>query len=321
MSTCQHTIARPVSVAGMGLHSGQRVHMRLLPAPAGHGIRFVRTDTPQPVEIPASHRYVSSTSHATVLARNGVAVGTVEHVLAALSGLAIDNCRIEINGPEVPILDGSAEPLVSLLRDTAGRCSQEAERRYLQVTRPFAWEEGESAIMVEPFAGFKITCSIDFPHRLIRQQELVLTLNPRTFANRIAPARTFGFLEQIEMLRQNGLALGGSLENAVVLDRFGVLNEEGLRFADEFVRHKLLDCIGDLALLGHPMQGHVVVRKAGHTQHAAFVRALARQTDCWRLTKHPEAACPRRAQHPLPVLPAAPGLAAFRPVVIGKPAF
>ncbi len=315
----QHTLQRPVTVAGIGLHTGRRITMTLRPAPADSGIRFVRTDRGPHAVVPASYRHIRSTNHATELAAGGVSINTVEHLLAALAGLAIDNCVIELDGPEVPIMDGSAEPFVALLRDTAGRRPQAALRRYLVVTRPVSWSDGDRSVMIEPFDGFKVTCSIDFPHRLIRQQEISVTVTPRAFAERIAPARTFGFLEQIEELRQAGCALGGSLENAVVLDRFGVVNEEGLRFTDEFVRHKVLDCIGDLALLGRPLRGHVIVRKAGHTQHAAFMQEFAAKHRRWRLVAA-DRCRPRPNRQPLPVLPVIPGLIASRPVVTGKPA-
>ncbi|MBI2222588.1 MAG: UDP-3-O-acyl-N-acetylglucosamine deacetylase, partial [Acidobacteria bacterium] len=248
--SAQRTLRRSISCAGIGLHSGNKVTLSLKPAPADYGIRFVRTDLAG-LEIPATVTHLGGIAYATALARETGSVETVEHLLAALSTLGVDNVRIELDYPEVPIMDGSAAPFVYLVHE-AGVKRLPAPRRYLKVIRPIALSQGDKHIALYPSDHFKVTYSISFDHPLLRHQSRTLRINEETFVEEIAPARTFGFLKEVETLRQKGLALGGSLDNAVVLGETSVLNN-ALRFEDEFVRHKILDVIGDLALVGHPL--------------------------------------------------------------------
>lgn len=282
MEKFQHTLKKPVRIAGVGLHNGRRVTLNILPALENSGIRFARkVETGKTVQISAFMTNITDTKLATTIGVDQVSVSTVEHIMAAFAGLAIDNAIVEIDDAEVPILDGSAALFVQVLQK-AQRQRQRSRRRMIRINKEITMVDGDRSVTVRPCGDFRVTCEIDFPHEIIRKQEYSVRVSPRLFIDQIAPARTFGFLEEIEALRQNGLALGGSLENAVVVSRFGgVLNEEGLRFADEFVRHKALDLIGDLALLGCPVLGHVIARKAGHAQHLRFMQKLAQATDAW----------------------------------------
>lgn len=274
----QHTLGREVSFSGIGLHSGLPIALVVKPAPADTGIRFVRTDLG--VEIPALMDRVVDTTLATTIGKGEAMVSTTEHLLAALSGLGIDNAVVELNGPEVPIMDGSAGPFVHLLKKVE-RCPQEATRRMIKIIRELSCSAGDSTITVRPHNGFRVTCEIDFSHQLIRRQRYTVEVTPKRFIKEISTARTFGFVEQVEQLRANGLALGGSLANAVVMDRTGILNAEGLRFNDEFVRHKVLDLIGDLALMGCPLLGHVIASKPGHGLHLSLMKELVAHPECW----------------------------------------
>jgi UDP-3-O-[3-hydroxymyristoyl] N-acetylglucosamine deacetylase len=277
------------------------VRLELRPAPADHGIRFVRTDVG--VEIPASLENLARLDHATSLSQGGVSIDTVEHLLSALGALGVDDVAVHVDGPELPILDGSAAPFVILIHE-AGLRPLGAPRRHLKVLKPIELVRGSKWIRLTPADQLRISYEIGFDHPLLRHQELSLRLTPETFVEDIAPARTFGFLHEVEMLRRAGLALGGSLENAVVIGESGVLNK--LRFEDEFVRHKILDLIGDMTLLGHPLIGHVEAHRAGHALHTAAALALLQDTEAWTLVTHPQ----------LPVWgvrPAAPGLV-FEPL-------
>lgn len=280
----RRTLKRSVGCTGIGLHSGKPVRLVLKPAPAEHGLRFRRTDVG--VEIPASLEYVARLDHATTLSRDGVGVETVEHLLSALYALGVDDALIEVDGPEIPILDGSAAPFVILIHE-AGLKPLPAPRRYLKVTRPVEVVRGGKSIRVTPADHFQVSYTIGFDHHLLRHQAVSFRVTSATFAESIAPARTFGFLREVEMLRRNGLALGGSLENAVVIGETGVLNNK-LRFEDEFARHKVLDAVGDLALLGYPLAGHVQASKAGHALHAALAHKLLATADAWALVAHPQ---------------------------------
>jgi UDP-3-O-[3-hydroxymyristoyl] N-acetylglucosamine deacetylase len=280
----RRTLRRPIGCTGIGLHSGKPVRLELLPAPAGHGISFRRTDVG--VEIAASVENLGKLDHATSLIRDGVSIDTVEHLLSALHGLGVDDVKVEVSGPEVPILDGSAAPFVLLIHE-AGLRPQRLARRYLKVLKPVEVVRGGKWARFTPADHLRITYSIGFDHPLLRQQSFSLRVSPTSFAEEIAPARTFGFLRDVETLRRNGLALGGSLENAVVIGESGVLNNK-LRFEDEFVRHKILDAIGDLALVGHPLLGHLEASKAGHALHAALVQELLNRHDAWALVSHPQ---------------------------------
>jgi UDP-3-O-[3-hydroxymyristoyl] N-acetylglucosamine deacetylase len=274
----QRTLRRQISCAGIGLHSGHKVTLTLKPAPPDTGIVFRRTDVG--VEIPARVQNVSTVHYATVLGRDGITVETVEHLLAALSSVGIDNLFIELTRNEVPIMDGSAAPFLFLVQE-AGVRAQAAPRRYLKVLRPVQVSAGDKRIAVYPSDHFKVSYTISFDHPLLRHQSRTERITEQSFAEQIAPARTFGFLKEVEMLRQQGLALGGSLENAVVIGDAGVLN--ALRFEDEFVRHKILDLVGDLALVGHPVVGHVVVHRGGHALHTALAAQLLQERDAWVL--------------------------------------
>lgn len=282
MTDVQHTIRRSVSCSGIGLHSGKRVTMSLKPARAGRGIRFRRADLGG-IEIPATVDNVDRLHYATALSRDAGTVETVEHLLAALVGLGVDNVVVELNQPEVPIMDGSAASFVYLVHE-AGLKRLTRPRRYLKVLRSVSLTRGDKSIALYPSEHFKVTYTISFDHPLLRHMTHALRITQESFVDEIAPARTFGFLKEVEMLRKKGLALGGSLDNAVVLGETGILNNS-LRFEDEFVRHKILDAIGDLALLGSPVIGHLVAHRGGHELHAAFAEKFLRETDAWRLVE------------------------------------
>jgi UDP-3-O-[3-hydroxymyristoyl] N-acetylglucosamine deacetylase len=280
----QRTLRRPTSCAGIGLHSGKKVTLSLKPAPADSGIRFRRSDLGG-LEVSATVQQVGGINYATGLTRDAVKVDTVEHLLGALVSLGIDNAVVELNSPEVPIMDGSAAPFVYLIQE-AGVKTLNAPRRYLKVTRPMSLSRGDKRIARYPSDHFKVTYSIAFDHPLLRHQSRTIRLSEAAFIDDIAPARTFTFLKEVEMLRQQGLALGGSLENAVVIGDTGVLNN-GLRFDDEFVRHKILDVIGDMALVGYPIIGHLVAHRGGHALHTAFAAQVVEESDAWTLVDAP----------------------------------
>ena len=288
----QTTLCTSAAVCGVGLHTGTMVNARLTPAPAFTGYIFRRVDLGG-FDVPATPSSVARVSYATTLMRKGVMVSTVEHLLAALIGLEIDNCIIEIDGMEVPILDGSAEPWVDLIED-AGTCRLEAERNYLQIVRPIEVRESNRSIRIEPADEYRITCRIDFEHPVVGRQERSVAIAGGSFARELAAARTFGFEREIETLRQAGLIQGGSLENAIVLTSAGgMLNEVALRWPDEFVRHKMIDIIGDLALFGMPVLGHVVADKAGHALHTQLVAKVLRDESAWRICERAPLAASR----------------------------
>lgn len=280
----QRTLRRAISCTGIGLHSGNKVTLSLKPAPADFGIRFRRTDL-DGLEIPANVANLAGIQHATGLARDAGTVDTVEHLLAALASLRIDNVVVELNHPEVPIMDGSSAPFVYLIHE-AGVKRLAAPRRFLKVVRPVSLSRGDKRIALYPSDHFKVTYSIAFDHPLLRHQSRTIRLSEESFIEEIAPARTFGFLKEVESLRQHGLALGGSLENAIVIGDSGVLNPS-LRFEDEFVRHKILDAIGDMALVGYPIIGHLVAHRGGHALHTAFAAKLLDEVDAWRVIEMP----------------------------------
>jgi len=285
--TSQRTLRRSITCAGIGLHSGNRVTLTLRPAPADFGIRFRRADLGG-LEIPARIEHVASLNYATGLSFAGATVETVEHLLAALVSQGVDNVAVELNTPEVPIMDGSAAPFVYLIQE-AGIRKLSTPRRYLKVLRPLSLTRGDKHIAVYPADDFRVTYTISFDHPLLRHQSRSVVVEPASFAEELAPARTFGFLKDLEMLRQQGLTLGGSLDNAIVLGETGILNNT-LRFDDEFVRHKILDVIGDLALVGHPIIGHVVAQRGGHALHTARGAELLEQRDAWTFVETPAAA-------------------------------
>ncbi len=275
----QRTLRQVTLCTGIGLHSGKKVSISLKPAAADTGVRFFRADLG--VEIPAHVSCLGGIQQLqTWLTKDSASVETVEHLLSALCSLGIDNALIELNQSEVPIMDGSAAPWVYLIQ-SAGTRELAAPRRTLEVLSPVEVRDGDKRMAVYPAENFKVTYTINFDHPLLRHQEKTLDITEQVYVDEIAPARTFGFLKEVEMLRQRGQALGGSLDNAVVIGETGVLNP--LRFDDEFVRHKMLDAIGDLALVGHQIRGHLVVQRGGHALHTAFATELLRQTDAWRL--------------------------------------
>src|ERR1700674_1275984 len=280
----QRTLRRAVSCAGIGLHSGKKVTLSLKPAPADFGIRFRRADLGG-LEIPATVTNLGGIQYATGLSLREGSVETIEHLLAALVSLGVDNVVVELNHPEVPIMDGSAAPFIYLIHE-AGLKRLAAPKRFLKIVRPIALSRGDKRIALYPSDHFKVTYSISFDHPLLRHQTRTLEISEESFIEEIAPARTFGFLKEVETLRQNGLALGGSLENAIVLGETGVLNN-ALRFEDEFVRHKILDAIGDLALVGYPVIGHLVAHRAGHALHTEFAAKILEETHAWRLIEAP----------------------------------
>ena len=282
----QRTLKRSLSCAGIGLHSGKKVNLSLKPAPAGTGIRFRRTDLGG-VEIPARVSHVGAVAYATQLKLGEARVETVEHLLAALASTRIDNAFIEVNTPEVPIMDGSSAPFIYLVQEAGVRTLAEP-RKYLKVTRPVTLTRGDKQIALFPSDHFKVSYTIGFDHPLLRHQTRTIVVTEDSFIEDIAPARTFTFLKEVEMLRQNGLALGGSLDNAIVISDTGVLNSS-LRFEDEFVRHKILDLIGDFALLGHQVIAHAVVHRGGHALHTAMAAQLLQESDAWQLVEEPSA--------------------------------
>jgi UDP-3-O-[3-hydroxymyristoyl] N-acetylglucosamine deacetylase len=279
----QRTIAEKISCTGIGLHSGEPVQLTLNPARAGSGIVFVRTDLPTPVEIPARPDCVTATQYATTLGRGRATVGTVEHLLAAVYSLGVDNLRVEVDGPEVPVMDGSSASFVFLLR-SAGVFPQPAPRARLRVQRPLEIRDGERWIRIEPARELRITYAVDYLHPAIGRQTLTdLRVDGDSFERELCRARTFGFLHEVQTLWKLGLARGGNLDNTVVLDEERVLNREGLRFPDEFVRHKVLDLVGDLALLGMPVEGHVHVERGGHALHQRLLGELLASQRAWRV--------------------------------------
>jgi UDP-3-O-[3-hydroxymyristoyl] N-acetylglucosamine deacetylase len=276
----QRTLKTLVSASGVGLHTGQKVRITLRPAPADTGIVFRRIDLSSPLEIPARADLVGETRLSSCLVREGVKIYTVEHLMSALAGLGIDNAYIDLDATELPIMDGSASPFVLLLQQ-AGISAQAAPKRFLRVMRQVEVKDGDKWARLEPYEGYKLSFSIDFRHPVIERstQSVEVDFADTSYLKEIARARTFGFMHEVESLRESGLALGGGLDNAVVLDEYRVLNAEGLRFADEFIRHKLLDAIGDLYLLGKPLLGAFSAHKSGHALNNRLLRALLRDAN------------------------------------------
>ncbi len=266
------TIERPVETRGVGLHSGVPVSIRILPAPPAVGIVFVRTDL-EGFRIPANWRNVARVSYATSLMRQGVLISTTEHLLSVLYSMGIDNVFVEIDNLEVPILDGSGRPFVDLLRE-AGTRTYRRKRKYLRVLEPVSVEGNGKRISIFPSNTFRLECAIFFDHPMVGRQRLDMEVTGESYAAEIAPARTFGFAHELDKMRDMGLIRGASLDNAIGFDQTGVMNEGGLRFPDEPCRHKTLDLIGDLALIGRPLLGHVVAERAGHAMHTALVSKI-----------------------------------------------
>ena len=277
----QTTLAKSIEISGIGLHTGVDVNLTLKPAPENTGYIFVRTDLDD-FEIPASVEYVSHCSYATTLLRRGVLLSTCEHLLSALRGCGVDNCFIELDNIEIPILDGSSENFIEFI-EKAGIIEQNAPRHYLKILEKVEFSEGDRKMSIEPSDKCEIECSIDFNHPLINRQTYNFELNDGSFGREIASARTFGFTAEIEMLRKANLALGGSLDNAIVLTPDGMLNEQPLRYENEFVRHKILDIIGDFALLGMPFLGKLTAEKSGHAVHASMMSKLLKTESAWKI--------------------------------------
>ena len=280
----QHTLRSPALFAGVGVHTGAYTRVVVRPAPADHGIAFIRTDVAdRDNRIAASGEAVCKTQLGTVIGNaDGVTVSTIEHLMAALVMLGVDNALVELDGPEMPIMDGSAEPFVRLL-DRAGLRPQAAARRFIDILRPVEVTDGDKRAALKPASGFEVAFEIRFPTSVIGRQSVDLAMDEHTFRHEIADCRTFGFLHEVEALRAMGLARGGSLENAVVIEGDRVLNPEGLRRSDEFVRHKALDAIGDLYVLGAPLIGRYEGVLAGHGLNNQLVRALLAQPQAWRI--------------------------------------
>ncbi|MGE0086164.1 MAG: UDP-3-O-acyl-N-acetylglucosamine deacetylase [Desulfococcaceae bacterium] len=276
----QQTLARPVTCYGMGVHSGKKVKLTLRPAPVNHGIQFIRTDLQDCPKIPARFSNVIDTSLATVIGHEGCIVSTIEHLMSAFSGLSVDNALVELDNYELPIMDGSAAPFTKLIL-SAGIENQPGPKCFFVVREPIRVEDGEKSVAVYPSPNYRITCTIEFPHPLIGRQSCDIDVSPRSFTEEISSARTFGFFHEIEYMKKMGLARGGTLENAVVIGKEQVMNEDGLRFPDEFVRHKVLDCIGDFSLIGLPILGHVVAHRSGHAFNHAFLKEFFRRKDAW----------------------------------------
>ena len=284
-SAKQITLGSQVEARGIGLHTAVPVQVRLAPAPPDTGYVFLRTDLGG-FEIPATVESVAHCSYATTLMRTGVMLSTVEHLLSALRGCGVDNAYIEVDNLELPIMDGSAEGFAEMI-ESAGLVEQPLARRALQVREKVSAVSGNRSISIEPADVYQIDCVIDFPHPLIGIQQRSVTLDNGSFARDIASARTFGFIEEVEALRRANLIRGGSLDNAIVLTKHGMLNETGLRFPDEFVRHKILDIIGDLALLGMTVLGRVRAERSGHLLHAALMSTLLRNRAAWEIVDVP----------------------------------
>jgi UDP-3-O-[3-hydroxymyristoyl] N-acetylglucosamine deacetylase len=276
------TLKNLISATGVGLHTGNKVYMTLRPAAPNTGIVFRRVDLDPVVEIRAGASGVGDTSLSTTLIRDGVRISTVEHLLSAFAGLGIDNAYVDLTAPEVPIMDGSASPFVFLIL-SAGISEQNAPKRFIRIRKPVQVEQGDKWARFEPYEGFKVAFTIEFDHPLFRSssQTAELDFSSTSFVKEVSRARTFGFMKDIETLRQNNLALGGSLDNAVVVDDYRIVNEDGLRYDDEFVKHKMLDAIGDLYLLGHSLIGAFSGYKSGHSLNNQLLRALLADESAW----------------------------------------
>jgi len=278
------TVNRPVETSGIGLHSGVPVRIRILPAPASNGIVFVRTDL-DGFTIPASWRYVQKVSYATSLMRQGVLISTTEHLLSTFYSMGIDNAFVEIDNLEVPILDGSGKCFVEMIQ-SAGIRQSRRRKRFLRIRKPVSVEGGGKRITILPADRFLLTCDVFFPHPLVGRQNLEMEVTPENYAADLAPARTFGFEYELHQMRNMGLIRGASLDNAVCFDRESILNPGGLRFRDECCRHKALDLIGDLALIGKPLLGHVIAEKAGHAMHFALVNRIMSDPTLYEIVSH-----------------------------------
>lgn len=277
----QKTISKEVDCSGIGVHSGKQVNLRVQPAPVNHGIRFARMDLPGCPSIPARFNKVVDTSLATVIGDDGFIVSTIEHMMAAFTGLAIDNALVLVDNYELPIMDGSAGPFARML-SSAGIEVQSAPRYFFVVKEPIELEENGKFVGAYPAPHFRLTCTIAFDHHLIKTQTHDVIIDNDRFAEEIADARTFGFRHEVEYMQKFGLGQGGSLDTAIIVDQDQILNPGGLRYKDEFVRHKLLDCIGDFSLLGLPLMAHIITNRSGHAFNHAFLERFFQQKGAWR---------------------------------------
>ncbi|WP_226469119.1 UDP-3-O-acyl-N-acetylglucosamine deacetylase [Luteimonas panaciterrae] len=286
----QRTIKNVIRATGVGLHSGEKVYLTLRPAPADNGILFRRVDLNPIVEIPANADLVAETTLCTGLAQSGAKVQTVEHLMSALAGLGIDNIFVDLSAAEVPIMDGSAGPFVFLLQ-SAGIVEQAAPKRFIRIKRPVEVREGDKVARFEPYDGLRLGFTIEFDHPMIpaAQSRAEVDFSTEAYIREVSRARTFGFMRDLEYMRERNLGLGGSMDNAIVLDEFRILNDDGLRYADEFVRHKILDAIGDLYLVGHPILGAYEGFKSGHALNNKLARALLAERSAWEEVTFPEA--------------------------------
>lgn len=280
----QRTLKNVIRATGVGLHTGKKVYLTLRPAPVNTGIVFRRVDLDHPVDIPADPQNVGDTRLSTTLVNGDVRISTVEHLLSAFAGLGIDNAYVDVSAPEVPIMDGSAGPFVFLIQ-SAGIEDQGVAKKFIRIKKPVKVEDGDKWAIFEPFDGFKVSFTIDFKHPIFKQsnQTAVIDFSTTSFVKEVSRARTFGFMRDVELLQENNLALGGSLNNAVVLDDYRVLNEDGLRYDDEFAKHKVLDAIGDLYLLGHALIGSFTGYKSGHALNNKLLRALLADESAWEM--------------------------------------
>jgi len=280
--TRQRTLKNVMRATGVGLHTGEKVYLTLRPAAPNTGIKFRRVDLPEPVVIDAKPENVGDTTLSTTLVNGAVKISTVEHLLSAFAGLGVDNAYVDVSAPEVPIMDGSAGPFVFLLQ-SAGLEDQDAPKRFIRIKKAVHVADGDKWARFEPYDGFKVTFTIDFDHPVFRKENQTASIDfsSTSFVKEVCRARTFGFMRDIEALRRNKLALGGSMDNAIVVDNYRILNEDGLRYADEFVKHKILDAIGDLYLLGRSLIGSFEGYKSGHGINNQLLRELLKQKDAW----------------------------------------
>jgi UDP-3-O-[3-hydroxymyristoyl] N-acetylglucosamine deacetylase len=299
----QRTLKNVIRATGVGLHSGEKVYMTLRPAPVDTGIVFRRTDLEPVVEIPASAQLVTETTLCTGLTCEGAKVQTVEHLMSAMAGLGVDNAYVELSSAELPIMDGSAGPFVFLIQ-SAGVAEQDAPKRFIRITRTVEVTEGDKVARFEPYDGFKLGFTVKFDHPMIpaSQSRAEVDFSTGAYIKEVARARTFGFMRDLEYMRERNLGLGGSMDNAIVLDEFRVLNEDGLRYTDEFVRHKILDAIGDLYLAGRPILGAYEGFKSGHALNNKLVRALLAETSAWEEVTFEDRDTPSPVTYATPVL-------------------
>ncbi|QEM81352.1 UDP-3-O-acyl-N-acetylglucosamine deacetylase [Halomonas binhaiensis] len=300
----QRTLKNVIRATGVGLHSGKKVYLTLRPAPADTGIVFVRTDLDPEVHIPAQATNVTDTTLCTALSKDGEKVATVEHLMSAFAGLGIDNCYVDLSAPEVPIMDGSAGPFVFLIQ-SAGIAEQNAPKKFIRIKREISVREDDKEALFLPHQGFKVSFAIDFDHPVFEDQKqtAVVDFSTTSFVKEVSRARTFGFMRDLEYLRSNNLALGGSLDNAIVVDDYRIVNEGGLRYDDEFVKHKVLDAIGDLYQLGHSLIGEFRGVKSGHALNNMLCRALLEQPEAWEIVTFED------ESQPVPISYAAPAMA------------